>query len=456
MFMKKTRREIHSKRYNAKRYTRKVMKKVNGSWVASLLVGAAAIAAANGLVADAESSVSFDDNEWTVVDAIPVTEKVDSFKAVETVPVKETTSVGYQANEWHVVGAVPVESEKSVGWNPSDWVSVPTKPVKSEKSVGWNPSDWVSVPTKPAKAEKSVDWGPSDWFSVPSGKTEKPTDSSNNNEDLSWVPSDWFSGPSVHTEKPKPTEEKPKPTEEKPKPEQPTEPLVKAQNEQAAAVEAAVIDLVNKFRAANGLAPLAVNSKLVDAARLNTKNLADKDIFNHDHDVEMAIKAGYLAAGDQIYKGNGKSIFKAGHPASTANLAYTSNSNSFDKVPTAKIASDIVNGWFADYDQKPRGTRGHRTQMLTPEWKDTGVGVYFSRNAKGDYEYYGVQYYGVPALGKLTRPANNAPLNVADVNEYHKFLDESVKLFNGEWGDHLDSATLKEIAELKAEKVTGN
>ena len=100
--------------------------------------------------------------------------------------------------------------------------------------------------------------------------------------------------------------------------------------------EQRVVDLVNKERQAAGLAPLKVNVKLSELARVKAAYMRDNNYFSHNSpvhgspfDMMKAFGINYTAAGENIAKGqqSPESVMKAwmnssGHRANILNSKY--------------------------------------------------------------------------------------------------------------------------------------
>ena len=114
--------------------------------------------------------------------------------------------------------------------------------------------------------------------------------------------------------------------------------------------------------------PVALNAKLIQAARLHSQDMIDQDYFAH-------------------YSLNGKSPFdrmeEAGYQYSSAgeNLAFIGSTGFLDEVTTVLEHHDNL---FIDKDYPDRG---HRVNMLNENFKEVGIGVGF-----GDYKGYSYSY----------------------------------------------------------------
>jgi uncharacterized YkwD family protein len=121
------------------------------------------------------------------------------------------------------------------------------------------------------------------------------------------------------------------------KPTQPTTPTPSNQS-----FEQQVVNLVNEQRAANGLKPLTLNTKLSNVARLKSQDMHDNNYFSHTSptygspfDMMKSFGISYRAAGENIAMGYA--------------------------TPEA-----VMNGWM--------NSPGHRANILNPSFTQIGVG----------------------------------------------------------------------------------
>lgn len=110
-----------------------------------------------------------------------------------------------------------------------------------------------------------------------------------------------------------------------------------------------VLNLVNKERAAQGLKPLTLNKELSRVATIKSKDMNDKNYFDHNSptygspfDMMKAFNISYRAAGENIAKGQ-------------------------------RTPSEVMNDWM--------NSSGHRANILNPNFTELGVGIY--KNANG-------------------------------------------------------------------------
>jgi uncharacterized protein YkwD len=123
-----------------------------------------------------------------------------------------------------------------------------------------------------------------------------------------------------------------------------------------------VLSLVNIERARIGVGPLTVSAELTQAAEDYACIMAAEDFFDHTDPLtgagpgERASDAGYsyFAVGENLAAGQ-------------------------------RTAAEAVEAWI----ESPE----HRDTLLSPQWKETGIGV----RGGGTYGTYWVQEFGRPA-----------------------------------------------------------
>lgn len=129
------------------------------------------------------------------------------------------------------------------------------------------------------------------------------------------------------------------------------------------AAEQAVVDAVNLARKQNGLAPLTVNAKLVQAAQIHAQDMARLDSMQHD--LPGASLPTLLDRARYV----GYSYSTLGE-----NIAYN-----------YRDTASVMSGWL--------NSPGHRANILSPGYTQIGVGVAY--NGRG--EPYYCQVFGRPA-----------------------------------------------------------
>ena len=151
-----------------------------------------------------------------------------------------------------------------------------------------------------------------------------------------------------------------------------------------AGLSAQVTAGVNAVRAAHGLPALAVSPALVAAATAHSEDMAARGYFDHD------------TAGGPRWDAR----LRRYYPSSSVgeNIAWASPSMEADEVLAMWLASP-----------------GHRENLLSPKWRDVGVGAVRSSSAPGEF---GGSEVTVVTLdfggGAPAAPALPAPVKPAD------------------------------------------
>jgi len=149
-------------------------------------------------------------------------------------------------------------------------------------------------------------------------------------------------------------------------------PSVAVQSPSIAAMETAVQQQINKIRTSNNLKPLQSNQKLAQVAREYSRKMARENFFSHTSPQgdtpSQRVRTGgifYIVVGENLFKST-----NAPHP-----------------VPLA------VEGWM--------DSPGHRENILRPEYRETGVGVWRSGST-----YYITQLFLRSLIPSITPPNN--------------------------------------------------
>lgn len=126
--------------------------------------------------------------------------------------------------------------------------------------------------------------------------------------------------------------------------------------ERRAALEAAVVFEMNRMRAARGLRPLRSAPALRTAARSHSQAMLDHGFFSH----HSADGTAFNVRIKRYYTDRGFAKWSVGEALMTGQ-------------GSAVDASDIVAAWL----ESP----SHRTIVLSPVWRDTGIGVLYAPSA---------------------------------------------------------------------------
>jgi uncharacterized protein YkwD len=124
-------------------------------------------------------------------------------------------------------------------------------------------------------------------------------------------------------------------------------------------LEAAILGELNAVRVARGLRPLAVSRGLQAAARAHSRAMLDSGAFRHD----SADGTVFFDRIRRFYPSRGFDSWSVGE-----NLLFQT-----DQL----AATEAVAAWL--------GSPSHRRNMLSPAWRDVGVGVWRAAAAPGDF-----------------------------------------------------------------------
>ncbi len=118
-------------------------------------------------------------------------------------------------------------------------------------------------------------------------------------------------------------------------------------------IEKRVFDLTNEARIAEGLSPLLWSDELANVARAHSKDMHDRDYFNHTNPEGLS-------------------------PFDRMNNAGITFSHAAENIIAGyNTAEDIVKGWL--------DSPGHRANILNPELEYLGVGIFQGTNGYGIY-----------------------------------------------------------------------
>jgi uncharacterized protein YkwD len=124
-------------------------------------------------------------------------------------------------------------------------------------------------------------------------------------------------------------------------------------------LEAAILDEVNAARAAHGLRPLVTSRGLKAAARAHSRAMLASGAFRHD----SADGTAFSERIRRFYPSRGFDSWSVGE-----NLLFST-----DEL----AAAGAVAAWL--------DSSSHRRNMLSPAWRDVGVGVWRAAAAPGDF-----------------------------------------------------------------------
>lgn len=135
-----------------------------------------------------------------------------------------------------------------------------------------------------------------------------------------------------------------------------------------------VLDLTNQFRVENGRSPLTLNQDLTEAAQDHVEDMAQDDFFSHTGK-------------------DGSSVLDRVQDAGYAPRAVGENIAAGQTTP-----EQVVQGWI--------NSPGHRSNMLSPNFTEIGIGYEFLANDTGNinYNHYWAQVFGKSLSGTVSPP----------------------------------------------------
>tara|TARA_Y100000310_G_scaffold301155_1_gene337367 strand:+ start:480 stop:1268 length:789 start_codon:yes stop_codon:yes gene_type:complete len=144
-------------------------------------------------------------------------------------------------------------------------------------------------------------------------------------------------------------------------------------------LEDRIHDLINIERENQGLSPLTKNLKIVEIARGHSQDMARRNYFSHDtpegkDPTDRGNEKGYNCNkdyGDYITYGLAENIFQNNLYGS---VEYYGSSATYDWNSMEEIAVSTVEGWM--------DSQGHRENILTASYDETGVGLAISSDDK--------------------------------------------------------------------------
>ncbi len=136
--------------------------------------------------------------------------------------------------------------------------------------------------------------------------------------------------------------------------------------------------LVNKERQQHGLAPVSFDHALVVIARKHSRDMANRKYFDHISPEGYDFAYRYRNAGYSCAIPDGSIIYAGAENIALNNLydsVTTVNGKAFyDWNSEDRIAETTVQGWMK--------SPGHRKNILTPHWRNEGIGIVISPDDK--------------------------------------------------------------------------
>lgn len=143
--------------------------------------------------------------------------------------------------------------------------------------------------------------------------------------------------------------------------------------------EQQVFDLVNQQRAANGLQPLTLDARLVNAARAHNAKMIQTNEFSHQVTGEQPLCA--TGASNDRYDA-------VGYP-------WTMCAENIAAGQTTP--QQVMNDWM--------NSSGHRANILNPNLKNIGIGY----TTGGSYGVYWTEDFGTSSGGSVPPPTSTTP-----------------------------------------------
>ena len=165
-----------------------------------------------------------------------------------------------------------------------------------------------------------------------------------------------------------------------------------------------VLALTNEFRVQNSVLPLSLNTELMEAASFHSQDMAHRDYVNH-----------VSPTGDSDLRSR---LDGAGHNSRRA------SENIAAGQPSSNV---VVNSWI--------NSPSHQANLLSPQFKELGVGYYFLANDTGSMNY---QNYWVQVFGSGDSSQSGQNLRSSSVASLPTTLSpiKPVKLFSGDVNDN--------------------
>jgi uncharacterized protein YkwD len=164
-------------------------------------------------------------------------------------------------------------------------------------------------------------------------------------------------------------------------PEENLEIKVKEFRENRERLEKEIHNLVNKYRVQNNLDILNFNETLREIARYHSKDMADKNYFDHISPQGETLKDRFekfnytckIIVGNYVYEG-AENLF----------LGYIYSEYTYDKISKKvlnykfytleELAKEVVNAWIE--------SEGHRKNLIFKHWRNEGIGVEITDEGK--------------------------------------------------------------------------
>ncbi|MFH5797331.1 CAP domain-containing protein [Haladaptatus sp. CMAA 1911] len=142
-------------------------------------------------------------------------------------------------------------------------------------------------------------------------------------------------------------------------------------------VERLVHTYVNEERSNRGLEPLAFSTDLREIARYHSEDMATRNYFSHTSPEGENFADRYdrfdhtcrASAGDGRYLTGGENIAQTWY-----DVRVTTADGTVRYTTEDELARAIVTQWM--------NSQGHRENILTPEWRNEGIGIVVTDEGK--------------------------------------------------------------------------
>jgi len=143
-------------------------------------------------------------------------------------------------------------------------------------------------------------------------------------------------------------------------------------------LENKIHDLVNKERAKRGLSALSKDKRLNKVARKYSQDMVERNFFSHNDPDGRSFYDRYKAEGFECSIRIGNTTCMGAENIAQSNLFssyfYKDGKTFFNWSTEDKIAESVVKQWMS--------SKGHSANILTPYFKQQGIGVAFSDDGK--------------------------------------------------------------------------
>jgi len=152
--------------------------------------------------------------------------------------------------------------------------------------------------------------------------------------------------------------------------------FIYAESSYIISLEKEVLKLVNKKRKEHNLKPLKIDEKLNDIAKKHSKDMIKRNFTSHFTPDGLSPNDRAKKAGFNIKKKE-KNGYRIGIGENIYEMQAIAEENGkirYFLEKTSVVAKKAVDSWMK--------SEGHRKNMLSPEYKITGIGVAISKDKK--------------------------------------------------------------------------